>query len=402
MQESMSWKENCSIGDWSFLWERWFKGKDAVRLISDLSVNSTKKWEVGQSKHTIHCNRDGKIIHEGIISRLGEDEYMVFGRGTFYLNYWYEKNRENYPDLATEPDDWFNIQVAGPNAIALLEKACGESLRDVKFMFSKKITIRGKWMWALRQGMSGEPGFELQGPIRWREELIADLMELGREFDVHQLGGRCSNINHLEACFPTITTDYIPAMFGEDMIDYYEVFKSSMPAYATTVNIAGSFEGRDISDYYRSPVEFGWANRIVFDHDFIGAEALKEEKAHPKRIIRTLEWNSEDVIDVYASLFRPGEHYDYIDIPRFPRGVLYADRVVKDGKLVGLTSSYGYSYYYRKLLCLAVMDVEQAGIGNEVGIVWGAPGHRQKEIRAVVKPAPYKPDNRKSDLHSCR
>jgi vanillate/3-O-methylgallate O-demethylase len=130
MQESMSWKENCSIGDWSFLWERWFKGKDAVRLISDLSVNSTKKWEVGQSKHTIHCNRDGKIIHEGIISRLGEDEYMVFGRGTFYLNYWYEKNRENYPDLATEPDDWFNIQVAGPNAIALLEKACGESLRD--------------------------------------------------------------------------------------------------------------------------------------------------------------------------------------------------------------------------------------------------------------------------------
>ena len=48
------------------------------------------------------------------------------------------------------------------------------------------------------------------------------------------------------------------------------------------------------------------------------------------------------------------------------------------------------------------MDIEQAGIGNEVEIVWGAPGHRQKEIRAVVKPAPYKPDNRKSDLHNFR
>jgi hypothetical protein len=29
IDESMSWKETCYIGDWSFLWERRYRGRDA-------------------------------------------------------------------------------------------------------------------------------------------------------------------------------------------------------------------------------------------------------------------------------------------------------------------------------------------------------------------------------------
>jgi len=399
MDESMSWKESCYIGDWSFLWERWFRGPEVLKLFSDISVNSFAKFEIGQAKHVIHCNKDGKVIHEGILSRLGEDEFMLFGRGCFLANYYLKRGNYN---VTSEPDDWFNIQVQGPKSIDLLEKACGESLRDIKFMHCCKINIRGKWMWALRQGMSGEPGFELQGPIEWKDELISDLMEIGQEFGVRRLGGRVANINHLEACFPTIITDYIPAIFEDDMKEYLHEFMTSMPAYLTTINVAGSFEGEKISDYYRSPIELGWSKMIKFDHDFIGRKALEEEMANPKRTIRTLVWNSEDVIDVYASLFREGEHYDYIEIPRFQRGVMYVDKVMKDGKLVGTTSSYGYSYYYRKMLSLCCIDIDQAHIGNEVTIIWGAPGHPQKEIRATVAPAPYKPDRRKIDLRTLK
>jgi vanillate/3-O-methylgallate O-demethylase len=86
IDESMSWKETCYIGDWSFLWERRFRGPDVIKLFSDVSVNSFAKFSTGQSKHVIHCNETGKIIQEGILSRLGEDEFMLFGRGGFWVD----------------------------------------------------------------------------------------------------------------------------------------------------------------------------------------------------------------------------------------------------------------------------------------------------------------------------
>lgn len=396
MDECMSWKKNISLGDWSFLWETWFRGPDVVKLFEDFSTVEFSNFEVGQSKHCIHCNRDGKVIHEGIISKFGEDEFLLFGRGCFWMKYNLEKG--DY-DVTFEDDDWFNIQVAGPYSIKFLEEVSGANLRDVKFMHQVKIEIDGKWMYALRQGMSGEPGYELVGPNEWREDLIAYLMEQGKKYDIHRMGGRTIFINHLEACYPTIITDYIPAMFSEDLADYLETFKTRMGPSFTTLNLYGSFEGEDISDYYRSPLELGWPYSASAKHDFLGKDALLAEKANPKRIIRALEWNSEDVIDIYASLFREGDHYDYIEFPRYQRGGMYVDKVMKDNKLVGCTSSYGYSYYYRKMICHAVIDVDQAEVGNEVTIIWGAPGHPQKEVRAIVHEAPYKPDNAHGDLH---
>src|SRR5262252_7099259 len=73
LDESMSWKETCYIGDWSFLWERRFKGPDILRLFSDISVNSFATYAIGQSKHVVHTNNDGKVIHEGILTRLSEE-----------------------------------------------------------------------------------------------------------------------------------------------------------------------------------------------------------------------------------------------------------------------------------------------------------------------------------------
>lgn len=404
MDESMSWKKTCYVGDWSItLSERWFHGnlEEICRFFSEISVNSFEKFAIGQSKHLIFCNKDGMVIHDGVISRLGEQDFMVFGRNGFYANYYLEKNRERFPGISTEAEEWFNLQVSGPNAIKLLEKAFIEDagLRNAKYMYSVKAKLPGLDIWALRQGMAGEPGFELHGPLKMREEVIDYLMDIGKEFGVRRLGGRTVYINHLEACFPTVIVDYMPALFSDDMQEYLKVFKASMPASATTLNIAGSYEGEEIRDYYRSPYELGWGARVSFNHDFIGREALEKEAANRKRIVRTLVWNSEDVIDVYASLFQQGEHYDFIELPITQRRVSHYDKVLKNNKLVGVTSSCGYSYYYRQMICLAVMDLEEAEIGNEVTVIWGAPGNPQKEIRAVVAPAPYKPDNSKGDLN---
>lgn len=397
IDESMSWKETCYIGDWSFLWERRFRGPDVFKLFADISVNSFAQFAIGQAKHVIHCNEAGKVIHEGILNRLGEDEFMLFGRGGFWVDYHLRHGRY---DAASEQDDWFNYQVSGPNSLHVVEKLAGKSIRDIKFMHSGTIHIAGREVRALRQGMAGELGYEIQGPRAYADEIYTAIIEAGKEFGIRQLGGRAVFINHLEACFPTIITDYLPAIFGEDIKEYLDEFQAAMPAFAVTFNLAGSFEADDVSAWYRSPVELGWANRIKFDHDFIGRKALEEEVAHPKRTMRTLVWNADDVIEVYASLFRQGKPFHYMEMPRDQRGFMYADKVLKDGKLVGVATSRGYSYHFRQMLSLCTIDVEHSASGTEVIVIWGEPGEPQKEMRATVAPAPYKTDNRRIDVSS--
>jgi vanillate/3-O-methylgallate O-demethylase len=89
-----------------------------------------------------------------------------------------------------------------------------------------------------------------------------------------------------------------------------------------------------------------------------------------------------------------------MEIPRDQRGFMYADKVLANDKLIGVATSRGYSYYFRQMLSLCVIDVEWSNPGTEVKVIWGEPGEPQKEIRALVAAAPYKKDNRKIDVTS--
>jgi vanillate/3-O-methylgallate O-demethylase len=72
---------------------RRFKGLDALKLFSDISVNSFAKFDIDRSKHVIHANKNGKVIHEGILSRLDTEEFLLFGRGCFWVGNVYDTFR---------------------------------------------------------------------------------------------------------------------------------------------------------------------------------------------------------------------------------------------------------------------------------------------------------------------
>ena len=204
-------------------------------------------------------------------------------------------------------------------------------------------------------------------------------------------------VNHVEACFPTPSVDYVPALFGEDEKEFTAAYFSPN-AQANYQKTDGSFEYSDISALYRTPVELGWARNVKFDHDFIGRAALEPEVANPKRMIATLVWNSDDVADVYASLFRNDTPYLYMEMPRNILGCVFADTVKKDDQTVGISTSRCYSYYFRQMLSLCVLDVGLCEPGTEVSVIWGRPGMPQKAIQATVAPAPYKKDKRRAEL----
>nr|BAW89546.1 berberine demethylenase [Burkholderia sp. CJ1] len=396
IDESLSWKETCYLGDWTFLPALKYTGPDVLKLFADTSVNTMENFAIGQSKHVIHCNEDGKIIEEGILSRFSENEYVAFSM------YWadYVRRQGNYDVEPAELLPLTKHHLQGPNALFVLEKVANESLRDLKFMRFRKIRIAGHEVLALRQGMSGEIGFELQGPLEHREEIWNTILEAGREFGIRQMGGRVAMINHLEANYPTICLDYMPAIFGEKQSGFLSEMRENYEyAFDYYYGVSGSYEADDISHWYRSPVELGWGNRIKFDHDFIGSEALRKELAEPKRRIASLVWNSEDIIALYGDLFRKGEPLpDFMEMPQDPRGYMHSDKVMKNGKIIGMTSSRGYSAYFREVISLCMIDLEHHTPGTEVTVVWGNPGTPQREIRATVAPAPYKKDRARVDF----
>jgi vanillate/3-O-methylgallate O-demethylase len=396
--EQMSWKTSCYVGDWSFLPDLEVRGADALRLFSQHSVNGFTNFEVGRAKHAVQCNEAGKVISEGVLMRIADDVFRIQGSPAPYFAILVEAG--NY-DVTATPIDTHQLQVAGPTALPLLEELAGESLSDIRFMHFREISVATHRVYALRQGMAGEIGFELHGAGQQRAALIEAIFAAGRKYGVRRLGRRTAMINHLEACFPTGSWHFLPAPRPPVDPDIVEraIRRFNFPWRLGTA-VTGSFEGKDVSDYYRTPVELGWAKSIKFDHEFAGRAALEVEVANPKRTIVTLEFNRADMVDVYASLFGDEEPYEYLDVPHQQRWVVWADRVLRDGELVGISTVPGYSYKYRRILSLTYIDVALSAPGTEVEIVWGNPGHRQKRVRATVAPAPYKRDNRRAEMRS--
>ncbi|HWI85854.1 MAG TPA: hypothetical protein VNT42_05955 [Sphingomonas sp.] len=398
VDECQSWKTTAYVGDWSPLPNKIIvKGPDAIRFFQDISVNSFEKFEIGQAKHCIQCADDGKIMCEGVLMRLGEDEVKFTSGPVYWAEYQFEKG--NYDATLTQRStNDFIIQVQGPASLHILEKASGEHHRDYGFMRLRPTKIQGCKVWSLRQGMSGELGFELHGDGKDALTVHQALLDAGAEFNVRRLGGRTKMINHVEACFPTPLVDFMPAFLSDP--GFLEFLGRRYPemlqlgAYPSS----GSHVIEDPRDLYRDPTELGWRKNVKLDHDFIGRAALEQTVADPKRTMTTLVWDKEDVKDVYASLFESEQPYDYMEIPRALFDSFAIDSVRKGGQEVGVSTSRCYSYHFREMLSLCSIDLAFAQPGEQVTVLWGSSPSRMKEIRARVAPAPYKRDNRKIDV----
>jgi glycine cleavage system aminomethyltransferase T len=143
----------------------------------------------------------------------------------------------------------------------------------------------------------------------------------------------------------------------------------------------GSY-GTDPRLYHFTPFDLGWGWLVNLDHDFIGHDALAKIKDSPPNKLVTLVWNKEDVVDVFASLYRP-ESYEYMEMPRNLLGAVNGSIVSISGMAVGCAVSRCYSYWFKDTISLGIIKTEHAVPGTAVEVTWGSAGYPQKIIRAV-------------------
>jgi vanillate/3-O-methylgallate O-demethylase len=407
--EQRAWRDSAVLFDQSHhMAELTLKGPDALKLCSYTTINSFANFPVNRAKQMVPTSYDGYVIGDGILFHLDKDELLFVGRaptvnwlqfhaetGGFKVDFLRDDRSPSNPKGKAVTRQHYRFQIQGPNAKAILDKINGGPIPDVKFFTMDAINIKGRKVRCLRHGMAGAPGLEIWGPYEQGEEIRDYILEQGREFDIVPVGSRAYASNTLESGW---IPSPLPAVYtGEKMKKYREWLPAG--SYEATGSIAGSFVSDKIEDYYLTPYELGYGPFVKFDHEFIGREALEKIAGQPHRKKVTFAWHADDMAKIYASLFQPGvEHYKFFDLPNANYSSSSYDRIVKNGKTVGVSMFGGYSYNERTALSLGVVDPD-INIGEELKLVWGEDGggtkkttverHKQLDVRVTISPVPY-------------
>ncbi len=406
LDEQRAWRESAALFDQSHhMTDVHFEGPEVMRLLSDFGINSFVNFPVNRAKQYVACNHDGYVIGDAILFHLDEHRVSLVGREPV-MNWLQYQNEAGGYGLRVERDERtainpggrksYRFQVQGPNADRVLEAASGGPLPPLAFFHMGELTIAGCRVRTLKHGMSGTPGLELFGPVKDAETVRAAIVAAGRDQGLRQVGSRAYPSNTLESGWIPCP---VPAVYSGDAQAAYRKWLPASWYEGTVASLGGSFHSDNIEDYYTTPWDLGYGGFVKFDHDFCGRPALEKIAQNPKRRKVTLAWNGEDVARMMGSLFAPGDAGKFVEFPVASYCPLPNDRIVRDGRTVGVSTFSGYSYNERTMLSLAFVENEHSEPGTEVILVWGEAGggsrkpsverHAQFEIRAVVSPAPY-------------
>lgn len=362
-------------------------GPDAAKLLNYVCVNRDfNKLKIDGSRHALMCNEKGQLLADGLITRLNEDTFRTYWLAPvidFYVQ------TLGYDVKGQWVYDEYFYQIDGPKSLEILEEACQTDLHDIKFARSKEVKICNTDMTVVRLGMSGALAYEVHGDIKNADVVFDKLMEVGKKYGAKQLGNNSYCYNHTQGGYPNQFIHYYYPYFtsGDALAEFMKPI-----SYSDHYLFCGSCVN-DIDDYFVTPYDIKWDYLINYDHEFIGHAALEEIAKNPPSTVVTLEWNADDVGDVFASQFRGQDVEPYEDIA--PTGendllpMLRSSQVLLDGKKIGRTSGRTHDYYHRREISLAFIDKDKAVEGNEVIILWGTPGKPQKEIRATIAAFPY-------------
>jgi vanillate/3-O-methylgallate O-demethylase len=396
--ESLSWKQSCYIHTGLSGPVVDIEGPDADAFVAQLCTNDLSNFPEGTMRHAVMCDDNGLIAAHGILQRYSSGLYRHFAAGPWAL--FKSLNGKLKVNVTWEPR--YLTQIAGPRSLEALQRASGEDLSDIGFLRYRNTRIAGKVVEVGRIGMSGNLAYEVRGPIEEGAAVFDAIYQANRDIGIERLGWRTYLVNHVEGGFPQMMWT-----FGAAMV-YNQGFREWVGPdhFSLHCNRSGSYNPTEIRPRLRNPFEVNWDKAVRFNHEFIGRQALEHATTQPRRQTVTLRWNQEDVIDIYASLFRSGEEYRTMDLPTTPTwkdGMLeHADEVLQNGRLVGVSSGTIYSYFFRECLSLGCLDAAQCAPGTELIVKWGDFGKRLKDVRVTVARFPYLTDARNSEIETKR
>ena len=353
-------RNSAAIIDISPLFKYRVTGRDATKFVNRVISRDITKVSVDQVIYCCWCDPEGKVIDDGTITRLGENDYRWTAADPSLR--WFQQNSLGL-DVRIEDisEQVAALALQGPTSGRLLKSVADANIADLKYFRVTHGKIAGVPVDISRTGYTGDLGFEIWVP--WKDALRVwdKLMNEGEVFDVHPAGMIALDIARIEAGLILIEVDYT----------------SSKKAV--------------IESQSCSPAEIGLGKLVDLKKEsFVGRDALAAEaKKGAARSLVGLEidWNEVEAL------------YDKIGMaPQVPSTASrVAVPVYRGGRVIGKATSTTWSPTLKKMIALACVERHNASVGTTLNIEMTVEAVRHT-VAAKVVPTPFFNPPRKTSV----
>jgi len=335
-EECRMLRDNAGIIDISNFAKYLIKGPGASDWLNSIFANNMPK-AVGRSCLTPLIGKRGGIAGDFTVTKLDDEEFLMVGSGMAERYHARFFNAHDKPDTVTfesKTEAMCGFNVAGPKSRDLLQRLTNDSLdtEDFPFMRSKRITLAGIDMVALRVSFTGDLGWELHCDTEDQLELYAALIEAGKEYGAGPVGSRALMSMRVEKGYGSWSREYSP-------------------------------------EYW--PHEVGLDGLCKMDKEFLNRQAAAEVMRNDAREHLVLMALDEEAVTASNADATGGEP------------------IFKDGKAVGRVTSGTYGYTVG--MSLALGFVKDVAPGETVDVMVLGKPHRA----TVLKEPPFDPKGEK-------
>ena len=135
------------------------RGPEAARFMNLLVTRDLSDLAVGQVCYTPWCDDDGNLVCDGLVFRLGENDFRISGG---HLTQWLAERTEGFDVAVTDETEQLAIlALQGPRSAGGSRVRHGESWHELGFSRRRAAKIGGVEVDVSRQGFTGELGYEL-------------------------------------------------------------------------------------------------------------------------------------------------------------------------------------------------------------------------------------------------
>ena len=241
LEEHAAVRNAVGMFDVSHMGEITLEGPRALETAQRLVTNDLSKCSDGQAQYSALCNEKGGVIDDIIVYRFSPERLFICvnasGRGKDFD--WMREHAGEGVAVSQRSDDWAQIAVQGPQAPKLVDSLCEPRVLDLAYYHFREATVAGvRGCIVARTGYTGEDGFEVFVPPTGARRLWDALLEKG----VVPCGLGARDSLRLEVAY---------RLYGNDM------------------------------DEEHTPLEagLGWIVKLDKPGGFVGAEALRKQKA---------------------------------------------------------------------------------------------------------------------------
>ncbi|HYL85204.1 MAG TPA: aminomethyltransferase family protein [Candidatus Angelobacter sp.] len=344
-------RNSAALIDISPLFKYRVTGSDATKFVNRVIARDIRKVAVDQVIYCCWCDPQGKVIDDGTITRLGENDYRWTAADPSLR--WFQQNALGLDVKIDEiSEQTAALALQGPTSGRLLRAVTDAPIENLKYFRVTRGKIAGVPVDISRTGYTGDLGFEVWMPWRDAVKVWDALMTKGRAFDIHPAGMIALDIARIEAGLILIEVDYI----------------SSKKAL--------------IESQKYSPSEIGLGKLVDLKKEsFVGREALAEEaKKGAERALVGLEINWNEVEALYDKLKMAPQ------VPGMASRV--AVPVYRGSRQIGKATSTTWSPTLKKMIALACVSRESSTPGTTLSMEMTVEAVR-RTVSAKVVPLPF-------------